>query len=244
MHCSGQRPVTWHAGATPISRPGRAGPPPLPRIVAWLALAGWALLVALPPPQPASAQTPGEPLELLGVAWDHTTITYSLRAEAGVPPAALAQVRAAIREWNARFARLENHFATLRLAPSTGAGADVPITLRARTGSSLGVTSPALAYQTAGCWLLQAPIALDVLDADGNVLPDDWLFTTAAHEIGHALGLGHAAATDDLMYHQYSEGRRAPSALNLRGIRTALPWLASAGSTPETPRCPRVRGVR
>jgi hypothetical protein len=149
-------------------------------------------------------------------------------------------VRAAIREWNARLARLDGHFASIRLTLTSGAGADIPITLRARHGANLGQTSPALAYQTAGCW----PIVLDILDAEENVLPDDWLFTTAAHELGHALGLGHAQGTQDLMHPQHAAARRVPSALNLRGIQAAFGWLAGGGSTPGAPRCPQVRGVR
>jgi hypothetical protein len=83
-------------------------------------------------PAPAAAQGSSYPLELLGAAWDHTAITYSLQADADVPSATLAQVRAAVREWNGRVARLGGHFATLRLTPTSGLGADVPIAVRAQ----------------------------------------------------------------------------------------------------------------
>jgi hypothetical protein len=83
-----------------------------------------------------------------------------------------------------------------------------------------------------------------VLDADGALLPDDTVFTIAAHELGHALGLGHARSPDDLMYPTYGDGRRYPSALDLRGIRAAFGWLEGTASTPGAPRCPRARGVQ
>jgi hypothetical protein len=202
------------------------------------------LALAAAPPPPAGAQGSAFALELLGAAWDHTSITYSLQADADVPPATLAQVRAAVREWNGRLAQLGGHFGALRLAPASGPGADVPIAVRAQPAPTSGLTSPALAYQTAGCWLIQAPVVLSVLDADGALLPDDAVFTIAAHELGHALGLGHARGSNDLMYPTYAEGRRTPSPLDLRGIRTAFAWLEGTGSTPATPRCPRVRGVQ
>lgn len=203
-------------------------------------------LAALAPaaPPPAAAQGSAYTLELLGAAWDHTAITYSVQADADVPPAALAQVRAAIREWNARFARLGGHFGTLRLTPTSGLGADVPLAVRAQPAPTAGLTSPAMAYQTAGCWLLQAPVVLSVLDAEGAPLPDDAVFTIAAHELGHALGLGHALNPADLMYPTYADGRRYPSALDLRGIRAAFNWLEGTGSTPGAPRCPRARGAQ
>jgi hypothetical protein len=205
-------------------------------------LVGLVLLLAVP--SLAAAQGTAYALELLGVAWDRTTITYSLQADADVPSSTLAEVRAAIREWNSQLARLGGHFASLRLAPTAGLGADIPITVRAQPAPTSGLTSPALAYQTAGCWLLQAPILLNVVDADGAVLPDDWVFTTAVHELGHALGLGHARGSEDVMYPTYTEGRRRPSSLDLRGIRAAFAWLDSGSSSPGAPRCPRVRGVQ
>src|SRR5215204_1287054 len=64
---------------------------------------------------PTAAQGSGTALELLGVAWDHTTITYSLQADANVPASTLAEVRAAVREWNAQLARLGGHYGALRL---------------------------------------------------------------------------------------------------------------------------------
>src|SRR5438105_15350341 len=123
------------------------------RVLLQLAVALLGVLpLALGPAGPAAAQGSASALELLGVAWDHTTITYSLQADANVPASTLAEVRAAVREWNAQLARLAGHYGALRLAPASGQGADVPIAVRAQPASQLGLTSPALAYQTAGCW--------------------------------------------------------------------------------------------
>jgi hypothetical protein len=211
-----------------------------------LLLASLVALGPLTPPatRPVTAQGSAYALELLGAAWDHTTLSYSLQADADVPAATLAEVRAAAREWNVRLGRLGGHFGTLRLTPASGLGADVPITVRAQPAPTSGLTSPAMAYQTAGCWLQQTPVVLNVVDDTGALLPEDWVFTTATHELGHALGLGHARGADDLMYPAYTDGRRYPSALDLWGIRAAFSWLEGTGSTPGAPRCPRVRGVQ
>jgi hypothetical protein len=209
-------------------------------LLAALALA--ALLPAVQAPAPAAAQYQDAPLELLGVTWDHAAITYSLQTEGDVPLRALNEVRAAIREWDARFTQLGGGYRNLRLVPASGTSADIPITVRAQRPAA-GVGHPSPAIQASGCWLLQAPIVIAALDERGMALADDAVFAVAAHELGHALGLGHARDSDDLMYSRYADSRRRPSALDLRGLRAVFAWLDGSQGATSTPRCPRVRSV-
>ena len=58
-----------------------------------------------------------------------------------------------------------------------------------------------------------------------GVAPDRYdLTSTMRHEVGHALGLGHVADPDDLMYCCFSQGsEKRISEANLRGIRAIYP---------------------
>jgi hypothetical protein len=192
---------------------------------------------------PVGAQSTPHSLELAGLTWDHAGLSYSLQADPDVPARALTEVRAAIREWDARLSQLGGAYASLRLVPTAGPGAEIPIVVRAQAAAPAGSAHAAPAYQTAGCWLLRAPVVVSVADERGAALPDDAVFTTTAHELGHALGLGHAATGDDLMAARPTDERRRPSPLDLRGVRAAFAWLEGDNASPGTPRCPRVRGV-
>ena len=61
------------------------------------------------------------------------------------------------------------------------------------------------------------------------------LLTVAAHEIGHALGLGHSNDPDALMYPSYSEPHRFLGRDDIAGIQSLYGLASEAPSAPEQP---------
>lgn len=62
------------------------------------------------------------------------------------------------------------------------------------------------------------------------------LLTVAAHEIGHALGLGHSDDPNALMYPSYSEPHRFLGQDDVAGIQSLYGLASEAPSAPEAPK--------
>ena len=62
------------------------------------------------------------------------------------------------------------------------------------------------------------------------------LLTVAAHEIGHALGLGHSDDRNALMYPSYSEPHRFLGQDDIAGIQSLYGLASEAPSAPELPK--------
>jgi predicted Zn-dependent protease len=134
-------------------------------------------------------------------------LTVAIEREAGVDSYAAALVQAAITEWQGllrsragvseTFPADEAPFGIRYVQESR---ADIVFVLKQRMpGKALGETNVLYADGV----LLSARVEMAVSSAEGLPLDRADIQNIAAHEFGHALGLGHNPDPDDLMYYEY-----------------------------------------
>lgn len=155
-----------------------------------LMLSGIAML-----PSQAGANHGEGHIGLQGVAWDHTQITYQVKAGSGVYAAAIVEAISAAGSWNAAIDALTDHD-DFQLVPATGRKADITISIRSGGGDSgvygiVGKTS----LSTRGGKIQSASITIS-----GGALAYSYSSMMAGnlvrHELGHALGIGNADFSD------------------------------------------------
>lgn len=128
-----------------------------------------------------------------------------IRLGSTADPSAIDLIKAAISDWQDRIRSTTNANAARDSPPfgiryvSSSAPADIIITLTDKTDPSLGYTKM---YSTVGR-VEKAEVTIATKTAMGLPLDRADIQNIAAHEIGHALGLGHSSTYGDLMHGSY-----------------------------------------
>jgi predicted Zn-dependent protease len=201
------------------------------KILALLAAAPWVAVEA-------NAAT----LDLLGVRWNHETVTVLIRAQGQVSAAAKADVETALNDWIAALSKVPTAPTLSLLSEGKPNEADIVIHMRVGGGVILGQALPKT-VSPFSCDLNQVSIQLSG-KAFGNEFSSAGTQNVARHELGHALGLGHSDDEADLMFPSFEfapifGGDSVPiSACDVQGIEDIYD-AASCPAIPNSTNCPQ-----
>jgi len=199
-----------------------------------------------------SAAQSSPSIELLGVAWDRTSLSVYVVKPPWLSDEYAEQAARAFEVWDRAleafgrsygFEHLAQFSFSVRVVESAPPAYDVLVEFTedvAEPGSELG--EAILTYSLPDRRILRVNIVLHVYSTLGQLSPLD-VFNVALHEVGHALGLGHASASEtqsgpELMRPEYTlgMGELRPSTLDAYGVAVAHGWMEGGEfkAPPET----------
>lgn len=143
----------------------------------------------------------------IGASWNHDPVTVYVQLDKGVDSSYKAEVQTALDDWSNRLksktGSSDFNFRVLDSPQSKRIPADIAIRLKKNTGAVLGSTS----ISASGENLAYTKITMATQNAMGKPLDPADFGNILRHELGHALGLGHAnddgSGEKDLMYPYY-----------------------------------------
>ena len=166
-------------------------------------------------------------IPLLGFAWSHTTITYSINAGKNVDPAAVTAANDAIGAWNTAIDSGSKHDFTL-VPAAAGTQGDIRINLKVGTGVVLG---SAQTFTNSDGSAKYSKVTLSG-KAFGDPLGHDPVMTIAIQELGHSLGLNHSNDPTDPMYGTFNGVKLAPSGCDVTAFDAVHAWYPGTFHTP------------
>lgn len=172
-----------------------------------------------------------------GYWWDHTDLTVAVQAHPNADPTLIAAAREAIAIWNNTLARHGLGIITLTDVTDANApahNADIVLHYVPRAGGTVFA-----GYAICGDHKCNNVIVTSDPPKPLGIDPytPEYLGWVTLHELGHALGLGHAEPleeTNDLMGYGWPPLKPVLSECDLRGLRTVFAW-ALTGADPAPP---------
>jgi hypothetical protein len=156
----------------------------------------------------ATAYAVATNIAYIGAEWNHDPVTVYITLDKGVDPSYATEAQTALNDWTQALQdKTDNsaafNFQVLTSPQSRHNPADITIRIKKNTGAILGSTS----ISASGTTLTAAKITVSSKNAMGQPLDKADFRNILRHELGHALGLGHAnddgTGTTDLMYPYY-----------------------------------------
>ena len=199
-------------------------------------LAGGAVAPAL-----AADRNGTEYIEVYYPGWTDPHLTISVQTGVKTPPETLQAVLDAIALWSRTLERAFDGEVTLTLVSDPQADIRVNLTDSLAGGMSFGAFALCLPHK--GCTILESSWSFSephVRPGKPERYPYEWSLLTAAHEIGHTLGLLHAqpilTSTDLMGYGAFATGDPSftISRCDLAALAVVWEW-AIEGTAPRAP---------